>query len=535
MYASFTRGEIVKRGYHKKNPDQEKFTHTFLDASGVAFIPDNKREWLCGVMAEDWLRNGERTKCAISENVDPAKFTLCMDWDLNNGKGQPLETPESLMAYSKTALQVLAKFDPVDEPGLEQRRWIALRTPQFKMHPYYIGNICSLQHFVTIRLMMKLALAAEHGERLPPKNSWDEVLDDCIYQSSLRAPLTAKFSTCERCKGELKKMDVKKSNKTTPGALKKISSDCPNPDCHHGRICSGPQSIYQVAFVLRPDGTEDKEMAAYLQEDHVAMLKLCTPWHWGKPLSGWQRPMGAELGKMPTKKKTLKNLKLSENDGAAAGKKEKTPTAYAASLKRELGDAEKEHLKQSKCGKLVLPHEEPYKTLQGLLRDGKLGANYRHLLLKSLWRNTKQTVMYGKVNGPCQHLCEIAKRQHGSATIYLQVSNTIMGSAIYMRCWHKDCKLKQGQQYPLSGAEFYGMFPGAKAENAHKAIVPPASSSSAAVKRRRANDDENRQPTTSTTSTTNATATNTSSMVPARKKLKLAGADLLSTLLAESS
>lgn len=520
MLASFTRGEIVKRGYHRKNPEQEKFTHTFLDASGVAYIPDSKREWLCGVMAHDWYLNGEQTKCAISENVDPAKFTFCMDWDLNNGPGQPLPTSDELKAYSRTALKSIAKFDPPEEKDLEARRWVALRTPQFKMHPYFIGNVCCLTHLVTIRLLMLQDLEKEHGKREPPKNSWADVLDDCIYQSSLRAPLTAKFSTCDRCKGELKRMDAeKKSNKTTPTALKRMSSICPNRDCHHGRIWSGPKSVYQIDFVLRPDGTEDTELFDYLSQNPEAMLKMCTPWHWGKPLSGWQRPIGAELGKMPTKKKVHKALKLSE-DASGKQEKSKTPTAYASSLRKELSDAEKEHMKQTKCGKMVTAKEEPFKMLQALLRDGKLGANYTRLELKSLWRNKKESSMYGKVGGPSQHLCEIAKREHGSSTIFLQVSNTIMGAAIYMRCWHKDCRPQQGPKYPLTGAEFYAMFPGAKAETAHKVIATPSAPKRRMAASREVND-ENQQPSSS-------------SMVPAKKRLKLAGADFLANLLSES-
>lgn len=537
---SFTRNEVVRRLYHKKNPDQDKVTHTFLDASGVAYIPATKRDWLCGVMAWDYTLNQERTRCSISEMVDENNFTLCFDLDFNNGPKQPYETRESLLAYNRTMLAVVKKFDPPDEPGVEDRRWLALRSGKWKEHIYYAGLNCNLKRFVTMRLLILEALTKEHGAREAPKNSWEKVFDLAIYRGSLRCPLTAKFSPCNSCKVAVKTEATQKT--ATAAALKRASSICTNRACHIGRVWDGPDSIYQLEFVLRPDGSEDEETCLYLQRNHEAMLKLCTVWHGNRPLSGWIKPANAVNGTIPLKSKQQTGKVFSlEHDGLPVEEKQQSKAAYSAAVRKMLTTDEVEQNKKLKLH--LLDRTDPaHVFLQRLLHEGKLGRYYTELELKATHADKKKGVIMGRVHGSdgWHRYCEFVRRKHSKSSIYLQVSNTATGAAVYIRCWSTQCKHQRSPPYPLTGVEYYTMFPKAQAEVAHPVLQAPPT-----TPRKRNQENHEQQAKGKGKAEKQATEgkaekqaiegkTGNSGMAPARKRVKLSDANLLATLLSNN-
>lgn len=489
--ASYTRQAVENRGWSQKSLVQPKKTHLFLDASGKAYVPDNKREELCKIMAKDFWMHREQTQCSIVEIIDrDERFGLCLDNDFKNGNGQPLETRESLIAYSQCMIKTIVSFykDDVSFKELDEHwRFIGLCNGLWKMHAYLTPCIVDLNCMYNIREAIIDDLIATFGEREAPKNSWKDVVDGDIYIRSLRAPLTRKFTLCQTCNGN--------------STAKKL---CSNEDCVRGRVPLGNETIYAVEFVLKMDGTEDKEMLAKLQgDDPFEVFKTCTVWHWDRPLTPWRSPFGRSLVEhipralsakevaayYSDQEQDLPSSSSSSSSSSTAGRKTaagKKQASYATSVKRSRHEAERLLHKENRVNIVIEKSDERFRCLKRIIADGKLGSNYSKLELTSLMTDKANTIMFAAVRGHKDRFCELATdkktgqtkaREHRTARIYFQV-NRSHPAAIYVRCWNPRCHGKKSYPYFLDGPDFYTLFPTAALPNLLLSAKSSSSSSS---------------------------------------------------------
>jgi hypothetical protein len=486
--ACYTEQAVKHNNWAKASLMQPRKTHTFLDASGKAYVPDHERLHLCKIMAKDFWMHGNATACSIAEIIDPERIGFCLDCDFKDKTGA-VETRDQLLAYSRCMIKTIVSFfkDDVSAEDMEHEwRFIGLCNGVWKLHVYLPPCRVNLECMLNIRKAIVDDLTSEFGARESPKNSWADVVDDKIYTRSLRAPLTRKYKFCSTCGGH--------------STAKKI---CSNEDCVRGRVPLGNETIYAVEYVLKMDGTEDLVMLAHLQgregefHDHAPMFEKCTVWHWNMPLTPWRMPIGRSIldaiPKRPSEREIAAYCSSDDDDNDTSSsssskkrpekKKKKKEKSYAAQVKYDRHEVEKHVHQKSRVTVVIEKHDARFQCLQRIITAGKLGTNYKNLDLTGLMTDRPSTIMFGTVRGDKDRVCELAtdketgktkQREHKSARIYLQVNRT-HPAAIYWKCWHPVCHEKKKRSFPyfLDGPEFYTLFPSAAPPSL---LATPASS-----------------------------------------------------------
>lgn len=464
---SFVREMVRKRGWEKEHSLQSVMTHTFLDASGKAYVPDDKRGEIADIIAEEYRRCSHESYLtnSISEILG-SRFTLCFDADFKNGPGQPYETRDSLIAFARVLQAQSLEFYP--DLVRDTVRFFVGYTAKFKMHGYLWPIVANEERALTIRTKILATVTSTFGARESPKNSWANVIDDAIYRRSLRPFFTRKYAPCPVCR-ENEKKQAEKEGGEKKRKKKLVGSTCTQPDCWLGHIGAGNDSIYHLEFILKSDGSEDRELLDRFQDPQYygEMLRYCTVWHGGRPLTPWTRPAGVGLWKpeketttakkRTTHKKTEPVISPEDESGGLGLGEDLAKTAR--DYRKAFSELEKKAYKSEKCNRVVLPSEPAFKMIRSMFEEGNFGDMYKHVEVKSVMTDSKTARYFVDVKGGHAHFCELAepKREHKTAHIYVFVSR--FHQAAYVRCWHPKCQGKSSLPYPLRSDQFQQLFP----------------------------------------------------------------------------
>jgi hypothetical protein len=249
------------------------------------------------------------------------------------------------------------------------------------------------------------------GERLPPYNSFEDVLDMCVFvENGLRMVFSDKTRQCDLCKGK--------------GRL----HGNPCEQCRESKRVS-ENRVYRPYFVLDERGELDTARleAITVEEDRARCVHACSIRcvHATAPTPGYVRPPLAPACDVVTVMKKHQKRQRLEKAGVRPG----TVQAEA----RERG-----------CKWLDGATEVDVKSavvqqLEQFLQKSMGRPEWHELMVQKLFYSASQCRYLAKVYGQGAQYCTNVQRCHGSSTIYFVIDAVGVAQRCYSLKKHDGC------------------------------------------------------------------------------------------------
>jgi hypothetical protein len=313
--------------------------------------------------------------------------------------------PESPDSFRESNLQV------EDSEGTTQS---CFKTGFHIIYPQILVN---QQNALTIRKIFIAELKNELGERVAPKNTWEDLVDECVFLSNgLRMVFSNKTARCHVCKGK---------SKSNSGVS---CMTCSN----NGRIDVGRPYVPHAVFSSSGNMVVDE--LTRIQTDHEYCLRKASIRRDNPSFSvtSFILPEGHTHAPEPESrsyKRRVKEMKNGVRDLRYDGSQYETDASQSGSWRKSM---------------IQMPPEDP---LFNRLKDfvNRLSV-YEKTAIHSIFHNKTRKAFFVKTTGHNSTFCMNKGDCHNSNSIYFYIGKN---QGCSQRCFKRECKEWKSKPVPL--------------------------------------------------------------------------------------
>lgn len=283
-------------------------------------------------------------------------------------------------------------------------------------HIIYPKILVNQRHALTIRNIFIAELKKELGERAAPKNTWEDLVDECVFLANgLRMVYSNKTAKCTSCNGK-----------------SKGNSGISCTTCINGRIDVGrpyvPHAVFSALGVL------DKEELHRIRVDPEYCIKQASirrddP---SAVVTQFTLPEGYVYAPDPnsrTHKRLLTERKKGVRDVRYDGSQYDQDVALSGGWKRSM---------------IQMESDDPlYDRLKDFVNRSSV---YAKTAIHSIYMNKRRTSVFIKATGHNSTFCMNKGDCHNSNSIYFQIVKKLGCS---QRCFKRECKDWKSNPIPL--------------------------------------------------------------------------------------
>lgn len=272
-----------------------------------------------------------------------------------------------------------------------------IKTGYHVIWPYLLVNA---DQALTMRAACITEAIQKGGERTAPYNSYDDLLDECVFmENGLRMVGSDKSKRCEMCVGK-----------------KKVNGNVCTSCCGVGR--AGEKRVYEPYFVLNAQGDVDATRLGRLVDDDAKhrLVKWCSIRSDSTaPTPGYVKP---PLAMQVTYEISVKDRRKRKQAGAVAG---------------GVSDTKAHGCKWLQDGVDVTENKQVREEVEMFIRTSMGCPEWREVIARRMFYSESAQRYLVKAFGIGCQFCQNVHRCHGSSSIYFVINV----SGIVQRCYSK--------------------------------------------------------------------------------------------------